>query len=139
MFEPKSLKLLAVAFFLSGIWDLFATFVYAFLIGTVFAEPPVDRFYALFIASFLFSFAYLQILSSFNIRRYLLVIGGVFIGRILYVILLFGYILTIPGFPATFWWTGAIDLIWSVLYLGITWRSPEIRIRDLFLPHKGVT
>ena len=139
MFEPKSLRLLAVVFFLSGIWDLFATFVYAFLIGTVFDEPPVDRFYALFIASFLFSFAYLQILSSFNIRRYLLVIGGVFIGRILYVILLFGYILTIPGFPATFWWTGVIDLIWSVLYLGITWRSPEIRIRDLFLPHKGVT
>ncbi|HTY53543.1 MAG TPA: hypothetical protein VMB35_10180 [Methanomicrobiales archaeon] len=139
MFEPKSLRPLAVVFFLSGIWDLFATVVYAFLIGTVFMEPPVDRFYALFIASFLFSFAYLQILSSFNIRRYLLVIGGVFIGRILYVVLLLGYILTIPGFPATFWWTGVIDLLWSVLYLGIAWRSPEIHVRDLFLPYKGAT
>jgi hypothetical protein len=60
-----------------------------------------------------------------------------FIGRILYVVLLYAYILGSPGFPGTFWWTGIVDLLWSVLYLGLTWVSPDIRIRDLFLPHRG--
>jgi len=32
------------------------------------------------------------------------------IWRILYVVLLFTYILGIPGFPSTFWWTGVVDL-----------------------------
>ena len=136
MIFPKPLRPLAVTFFLSGIWDLFATFVYAFLIGTVYTQPPVDRFYALFIASFLFCFAYLQILAAFNIRQYLLVVGGVTIGRVLYVILLFSSILFVKGFPADFWWTGVIDLLWSVLYIVLAARSSEIRVRDLFLPRR---
>lgn len=127
-------KPLAVAVLLSGIWDLIAMFVYAFLIGTVFTQPPVDRFYALFIASFLFCFAYLLILAAFNIRQYLLIIGGVTIGRVLYVVLLYAHILFVPGFPATFWWTGIIDLLWAVLYIVLAARSSEIRVRDLFLP-----
>jgi hypothetical protein len=133
----ESLKPLAITFFLSGIWDLFAVLVYLLVIGTVVTIPPIDRFYALFIASFLFCFAYLQILSAYNIRRYLLVIGGVTIGRIFYVVLLFVYILGIPGFPATFWWTGVIDLLWSVLYIALAARSDEIRLRDLFVPNTG--
>jgi hypothetical protein len=135
MFKSKSLRALSITFFLSGIWDLVAALIYSFLGGTVFIEPSVHRFYALFIASFLFCLAYLQILSSLNIRRYLLMIGGVTIGRIFYVVLLFAYILGIPGFPSTFWWTGVVDLLWSVLYLILTMRSDEIRVRDLFLPH----
>lgn len=133
MAGSKSYKPLAVVFFLSGIWDLFAVFVYAFLIGTVYTQPPVDRFSALFIATFLFSFAELQIVSSCNIGRYLPVVGGVAIGRILYVILLYASILGVPGFPATFWWTGLVDLAWSVLYILLAVYL-GIRIRDLFLP-----
>jgi hypothetical protein len=136
MFLSKSLRPLALTFFLSGIWDLFATFVYAFLIGTVYTQPPVDRFYALFIASFLFCFAYLQILAASNIRQYLLVIGGVTIGRVMYVVLLYACILGVPGFPATFWWTGVIDLFWSLLSIIIAARSSGIRVRDLFLPRR---
>ncbi|MHB8053005.1 MAG: hypothetical protein ACYDEZ_06940 [Methanoregula sp.] len=133
MVQSKLLKPLAATFFVSGIWDLFATFVYAFLIGTVYTQPPVDRFYALFIASFLLCFAYLQVLAAFNIGRYLLVIGGVIIGRVIYVVLLFAYILGVHGFPATFWWTGVVDLLWSVLYIVLAVKC-GIRIRDLFLP-----
>jgi hypothetical protein len=133
----KSTKALSMTFFLSGIWDIIAGLVYLFMIGTVFTEPPVHRFYAIFIASFLFCFAYLQILSAFNIRRYLLNIGCVTIGRIFYVVLLFAYIFGIPGFPRTFWWTGIVDLLWSILYIGLTLISDEIRLKDLFLPHKG--
>jgi vacuolar-type H+-ATPase subunit I/STV1 len=55
--KSKSLKPLSMTFFLSGIWDIIAGFVYLLMIGTVFPEPPVHRFYALFIASFLFCFA----------------------------------------------------------------------------------
>ena len=136
MKKSKSMKPLSMIFFLSGIWDIIAGLVYLFMIGTVFTEPPVHRFYAIFIASFLFCFAYLQILSAFNIRRYLLNIGCVTIGRIFYVLLLFAYIFGSPGFPRTFLWTGIVDLFWSILYIGLTLKSDEIRLQDLFLPHK---
>jgi hypothetical protein len=137
MKKMKSTKALSLTFFLSGLWDIVAGLVYLLLIGTVFPEPPVHRFYALFIASFLFCFAYLQILSAFNIRRYLLNIGCVTIGRIFYVVLLFVYIFGTPGFPRTFWWTGVVDLLWSVLYIALALINDEIRLKDLFLPHGG--
>ena len=137
MFKSKSLRVLAVIFFLSGIWDAIGGVIYASMIGTVFTEPPVHRFYAIFLASFFFCFAYLQILSSFNMRRYLFLVGCVFIGRIFYVVLLYAYILGVAGFPSTFWWTGLVDLSWSILYIVITLMSDEIRLRDLFLPQWG--
>jgi hypothetical protein len=134
MNTSKSLKALAIIFFLSGIWDIIAGFNYAFMIGTVYTEPPVHRFYAIFLATFFLCFAYLQILSAFNIRRYLFIIGSVLIGRILYVVLLYAYIFGEPGFPSTFWWTGVVDLFWSILYIILTLISDEISLRDLFLP-----
>ena len=134
MTASKSLRVLAVVFFLSGIWDLIGGFGYASMMGT---EPPLHRFYAIFIASFFFCFAYLQILSAFNIRRYLFIIGSVFIGRIFYVVLLYTYILGVAGFPNTFWWTGVVDLFWSILYIVIAMISDDIRLRDLFLPKLG--
>ena len=136
MGASKSLRALAVIFFLSGIWDTIGGLVYAFMIGT---EPPVHRFYAIFLASFFFCFAYLQILSAFNMRRYLFIIGCVFIGRIFYVVLLYAYIFGVSGFPCTFWWTGVVDLSWSILYIVITLISDEIRLQDLFLPKWGDT
>jgi hypothetical protein len=81
-----------------------------------------------------FALAYLQILSAFNIRRYLFIIGAVLIGRILYVVLLYAYIIGEPGFPSTFWWTGVVDLSWSILYIVLAAISDEIRFKDLFLP-----
>jgi hypothetical protein len=134
METSKSLMVLAVTFFLSGIWDMIGGIIYAFMIGIVFTEPPVHRFYAIFLATFFFCFAYLQILSAFNIRRYLFIIGSVFIGRILYVLLLYAYIFGVAGFPSTFWWTGVVDLSWSILYIILTLISDEISLRDLFLP-----
>jgi hypothetical protein len=137
MTVSKSLRALTIVFFLSGIWDLFAGFVYAFMIGTVYTDPPVHRFYALFLASFFFCFAYLQILSSFNMRRYLFIVGSVLIGRILYITLLYTYIFSVTGFSRTFWWTGIVDISWSILYITLTLLSDDIRLRDLFLPKKG--
>jgi len=137
MNKSKSLRALAIVFLVSGIWDAIGGLIYSFMVGTVFTEPPVQRFYAIFIASFLFCFAYLQILSAFNIRRYLLNIGCVIIGRIFYVILLYAYVFGVVGFPGTFWWTGIVDLSWSVLYIMLTLMSNEIRLKDLFVPRLG--
>jgi hypothetical protein len=134
MNTSRTLKALAVVFFLSGIWDIFGGVTYAFMIGTRYADPPIHRFYAIFLATFFLCFAYLQILSAFNIRRYLFIIGAVFIGRILYVVLLYAYIFGVAGFPRTFWFTGVVDLSWSVLYIVLASLSGEIGIRDLFLP-----
>jgi hypothetical protein len=94
----------------------------------------VHRFYAIFLATFFLCFAYLQILSAFNIRRYLFIIGSVLIGRILYVVLLYAYVFGEPGFPSTFWWTGVVDISWSILYIVLALISDEVRLRDLFLP-----
>ena len=134
MNTSRTLKALAVVFFLSGIWDIFGGVTYAFMIGTRYADPPIHRFYAIFLATFFLCFAYLQILSAFNIRRYLFIIGAVLIGRILYVVLLYAYIFGAAGFPRTFWFTGVVDLSWSVLYIVLASLSGEIGIRDLFLP-----
>jgi len=132
MTASKSLKALAIIFFLGGLWDTIGGVIYAF--GTASIEPPIPHFYALFLASFFFCFAYLQILSAFNMRRYLFIVGCVFIGRIFYVVLLYAYIFGVAGFPATFWWTGLVDLSWSALYIVVTLVSDEIHLRDLFLP-----
>jgi hypothetical protein len=134
MTASKSLKALAITFFLSGIWDIIGGINYAFMIGTVYKDPPIHRFYAIFIASFFLCFAYLQILSSFNMRRYLFIIGAVIIGRIFYIVLLYTYIWCVDGFPGTFWWTGVVDLTWSILYIVITLTSDDIHLKDLFLP-----
>jgi hypothetical protein len=139
MANSKSLKVLAIIFFLSGIWDSIGGVIYAFMIGTVFAEPPINRFYSIFLTPFFFCFAYLQILSAFNLRRYLFVVGCVLIGRIFYVVLLYAYIFGVAGLPAAFWWTGLVDLAWSILYLVISLISDDIRLRDLFLPKWGET
>jgi hypothetical protein len=133
----KSLRALTIVFFLSGIWDIIAGFFYVFMIGTVYKDPPIHRFYALFMASFFFCFAYLQILSSFNMRRYLFIIGAILIGRILYIALLYTYIFGVDGFPSTFWLTGVVDSVWSILYIILTLLSDDIRMRDLFIPKKG--
>jgi len=135
MTASKSLKALAIIFFLGGLWDTLGGVIYAFRTASI--EPPIHRFYAIFLASFFFCFAYLQILSSFNMRRYLFLVGCVFIGRIFYVVLLYAYILGAPGFPSAFWWTGLVDLSWSILYLVIALISNDIPLRDLFLPQWG--
>ena len=130
----RSEKPLAAAFFLSGIWNLAAAAAYVFLMAPAGTALPGERFNTLFIAIFLFTFAWLGILCSFNIRQYLIVVGAVTTGRLLYVLLLGYSLLFVPGFPADFWWTGAIDLSWAVLYLVLAARSSTISVRDLFVP-----
>jgi hypothetical protein len=137
----KSLKALAVVFFVSGLYDAFGGFYYSFLVGTdkSINNPPTHQFYALFIASFLFCFAYLQFMSAFNIRRYLCNIGVVIIGRVFYVVLLFAYILLVDDFPKTFLPTAIVDSLWTILYIVLALLSDDIRFKDLFLPDRGTT
>ncbi|HDP25719.1 MAG TPA: hypothetical protein ENN34_09780 [Deltaproteobacteria bacterium] len=135
----KSLTALAVVFFVSGLYDTFGGFYYSFLvgIGKSIDTPPTHQFYALFIASFLFCFAYLQFMSAFNIRRYLLNVGVVIIGRVFYVILLLLFIILVDGFPKTFLPTAIVDSVWTILYIVLVLFSDEVRFRDLFLPKRG--
>ena len=138
MVTSKALRALAITFFVSGLYDAFGGFYYALMVGAERSidSPPTHTFYALFIASFLFCFAYLQILSALNIRRYLLNVGVVIIGRLFYFVVLYAYMLFVADFPNTFWATGIIDLLWSALYIVIALLGDEIRIRDLFLPYR---
>ena len=128
-------------FFVSDLHDTFGGFYYSFLVGTgrSINNPPTHPFYAIFIASFLFCFAYLQFLSAFNIRRYLFNVGGVIIGRIFYAVLLFPYMFLVEDFPSTFLSTGIIDLAWSALYIALTLMSDQVRFRGLFLPYRRET
>ena len=138
MAKVKGLKALAVTFFVSGVYDAFGGFYYAFMVGVgrSVSSPPTHTFYALFIASFLLCFSYLQILSAFNIHRYLLNVGVFIIGRIFYFVILNAYMLFVADFPNTFWATGLIDLLWCFVYVLLTVRSDEIRVRNLFFPYR---
>jgi hypothetical protein len=133
--KNKSLKPLAVTFFLSGIWDTIAAILYLFVIGTgrLIDKPAADPFFSVFLGSFFLCFAWLQFLSAFNIRRYALNVGCLIFGRAFYVIMLYFYMAFAANFPATFWFTGIIDGLFTALYLVFAYRG-GLQLRDLFLP-----
>jgi hypothetical protein len=135
----KSTKTLAMVLFASGIFDLIGGFYHAFLVGTSrsIASPPTHPFYAIFIASFLFCLAYLQLVSASNIRRYLVNIGAVIISRVFYAVLLFAYMFFVTDFPTTFLPTAILDLAWTIIYIVLALISDQVRLRDLFLPYRG--
>lgn len=128
-------KPLAVTFALGGVWDTISGCIYIFAIGTgcVIDNPPIHRFYALFMGSFFLCFAYLQLFSSLNIRRYIFNVGCLIFGRLFYVALLYGFMIVDKNFPPTFWFTGIIDGILTLLYI-IFAAIGGFTLRDLFLP-----
>jgi hypothetical protein len=133
--KPKSLKPLAITFAFGGIWDTIAGFLYIFTIGTgrTIDNPPMDPFYAIFLGSFFICFAYLQILSSFNIRRYAFNVGCLIFGRLFYVIVLYYFMFFVKGFPNTFWFTGVIDGVLTISYIVFA-VNRGLALRQLFLP-----
>jgi hypothetical protein len=134
--KPKSLKPLAITFAFGGIWDTVAGLLYIFVIGTGRAidNPPMDPFYAIFLGSFFLCFAYLQILSSFNIRRYAFNVGCLIFGRLFYVIVLYYFMLFVKGFPTTFWFTGVIDGVLAILTIVFA-KNGGLGLRQLFIPN----
>lgn len=133
--KNKSLKSLAVTFFASGMWDTIAAILYFFVIGTgrKIDNPAIDPFFAVFQGSFFICFAYLQFLSAFNIKRYAFNVGCLIIGRTFYVIQLYVFMGFVTDFPSTFWFTGIIDGLFTILYVIFAFRG-GLGLRDLFLP-----
>lgn len=136
--KNKYLRLLAFTFFASGIWDTIAGILYIFFIGTgrQIDNPPIDPFFAIFLGSFFICFAYLQFLSSFNIKRYAFNVGCLIIGRLFYIIQLYIFMIFAEGFPSTFWFTGVIDGTFTILYIFFAIKS-GLGLRDLFLPKRA--
>ncbi len=132
------LKPLAVTFFISGIWDTIAGILYLFFIGTgrMIDNPPSDPFYSIFLGSFSICFAYLQFLSSANIKRHAFNVGCLIIGRTFYVVQLYVFIGFVDGFPSTFWFTGIIDGLFTIMYIVFA-RRGGLTLRDLFLPERN--
>lgn len=133
--NSKTLKAFAVTFALSGVWDTIAGILYLFVIGTgrTIDNPPTDPFYAVFLASFFFCFAYLQFMSALDIKKYLFVVGSLIIGRFLYVIILYYFIFFVDDFPSTFFFTGIIDGVFLGLYLLFAFKS-KLKLKSLFCP-----
>ncbi len=138
--NKKSLRPLAFTFAAGGIWDTIAGILYLFIIGTgrIIDEPHTHSFYSVFLASFFFCFAYLQFLSAFNIKRYIFNVGCLIIGRVFYVIQLYAYMAFYKDFPSTFWFTGIVDAVFTLLYLVFAFRGGS-GIKDLFLPYREKT
>lgn len=134
--KTKSLRPLAITFAMGGLWDTVAGLLYIFLIGTgrIIDNPPMDPFYAIFLGSFFLCFAYLQILSSFNIRRYAFNVGCLVFGRLFYIVVLYYFIFFEKGFPPTFWFTGVIDGVLTTLYIVFAVKG-GLGFRNLFLPN----
>lgn len=134
--QPTALIPLAITFAIGGIWDTIAGFLYIFVIGIgrIIDNPTIDPFYAIFLGSFFLCFAYLQILSSFNIRRYAFNVGCLIFGRLFYVIVLSAFMLFVKDFPTTFWFTGVIDGLLTILYIVFALKG-GLGVRELFLPN----
>ncbi len=134
----KSVKPLALTFFASGIWDTVAAILYFFVIGSgrIIDDPTIDPFFAVFLGSFFLCFAYLQFLSAFNVRLYAFNVGCLIIGRSFYVVQLYAYMIFVSDFPATFWFTGIIDGLFTILYIVFAIQG-GLGLRSLFLPEKG--
>jgi len=137
--ENNSLKPLAITFFASGIWDTVAAVLYFFVIGTgrIIDNPAIDPFFAVFLGSFFICFAYLQFLSAFHIERYAFNVGCLIIGRSFYVVQLYVFMSFEKDFPSTFWFTGLIDGLFTILYVVFAIRG-GLRMCALFLPKKRI-
>lgn len=134
--KTKSLKPLAITFFISGIWDTVAAVLYLFVIGNgrIIDNPPIDPFFAVFLGSFFLCFAYLQFLSAFNIKRCAFNVGCLIIGRLFYVVQLYIFMVFVADFPSTFWFTGIIDGLFTILYMIFALRG-GLGVRELFFPN----
>ncbi|MHC1777230.1 MAG: hypothetical protein AB9834_17645 [Lentimicrobium sp.] len=135
LIKSKSLQPLAFFFALGGVWDTIAGILYIFVIGSGrnIDNPPMDPFYSIFLGSFFLCFAYLQFMSALNIRRYAFNVGCLIIGRVFYIVLLYSYMVFIPGFPDTFRFTGIIDGLLTISYLIFALQG-GLSLKDLFLP-----
>ncbi len=133
--KNKYLSMLALTFFASGMWDTIAGILYLTKIGVgkTINNPPTDRFYAIFLASFFFCFAYLQFLSAVNIKRYLFNVGCLILGRLFYVCQLLYFLFYVPEFPDDMTFTAAIDATFILLYLLFAAKA-NIRLKELFCP-----
>jgi len=127
MSKSKALKALAITFFSSGIWDTIAGILFIFFIGrSIVPELSIHPYYAIFLGSFFLCFAYLQFLSSFNIKRYLFNVGCLIFGRIFYIVVLLAFMTFVPNFPNAFWFTGVIDSVFIILYIVFNLISDEV-------------
>lgn len=133
--KNNALSMLALTFFASGIWDTIAGILYLTIIGSGKSvnNPPTDRFYAIFLASFFFCFAYLQFFSALSIKRYLFNVGCLIIGRLFYVCQLIYFIGFVTDFPKNMAFTAIIDGIFIILYIVFVVKA-RIRLKDIFLP-----
>ena len=136
--SKQSLKPLAVALTIGGVWDALLGFSYIFVIGTGRAidQPPhLDLFYAVFLGSFFLCFAYLQILSALNVRRYAFNVGCIIFGRMFYVIQLIAFTVLRASLSSSFWFGAAFDTALVVAFVSLAMRG-GLSIRDLFVPQR---
>lgn len=141
MNKLKSTKFFRNIILSSAAFDLFGSIYFITLVGSnrIITNPPTHSFYAILIGTFLLCFAYVQFITAFDIKRYLVNIGVVLISRFFYGFLFLCFFLFEKDFPLTFLPTAIIDLIWIILYIFLAHFSSEFRFRDFFFPEKQIT
>jgi len=140
MNKLKSMRVFTNVVFFSATFDLFGGVYFTVFVGSnrTITNPPTHPFYAMLIGTFLICFAYLQFMSAFNIKRYLVNIGTVIISRVFYGFLFLYFFLFVKDFPPTFLLTAIADIIWVIFYICLVQLSDEIRFRDLFFPEREI-
>jgi lipid-A-disaccharide synthase-like uncharacterized protein len=61
-------------------------------------------------------------------------VGCLIFGRLFYVVVLFYFMFFVKGFPTTFWFTGVIDGVLTILYIVFAING-GLGLRQLFLPN----
>ena len=136
--SERSLKSLTIVLRIGGIWDAFMGFSFIFVFGTgrlIDQPPPLDLFYAVFLGSFFLCFAYLQLFSAQNVRRYSFILGCIIFGRMFYVIQLIAFTIFRGSLVAPFWAGAVIDTAIVVAFVSFAMQG-GLSFRDLFLPQR---
>jgi hypothetical protein len=89
-----------------------------------------------FLGFFFLCFAYLQILSALNVRRYAFNVGCIIFGRMFYVIQLIAFTALRGSLPSPFWFGATVDTALLVVASASLAIRGGLRTRDLFLPQR---
>ena len=117
------------------VWDLTGGFVFLVVHGIlqIQPKPPIYPFYAIIIGLFLVMLAYLQLISSVDVKRYALLVGVVISLRVLYASGVILFSLMVESLPSQFFLTAMVDTIFVGLLLFAA-KKGEIPPRGLFSP-----
>ncbi len=131
-----TLKPIKTTLILGAVWDSIGGIIFLVIHGFIQKElvPDIYPFYSMVIGLFLFTLAYIQILTVSNISKFLQNVGVVIFLRLSFGSFLVLHSVIFEPLPAQFIAIACVDALFSISQFTIIGRSKDYRIKDIFLP-----